>query len=50
MQLNYVRTIKQALGALVRAFIYPYKVVGVPALAQVAEHMFRFTPDFWPEL
>jgi anion-transporting ArsA/GET3 family ATPase len=51
-QLNYMRTIKQDLGGLVRAFIplYAQEVVGMPALAQVAEHMFRFVPDFWPEL
>jgi len=51
-QLNYMRTIKHDLGELVRAFIplYPHEVVGMPALEEVAEHMFQFVPDSWQEL
>jgi len=51
-QLNYMRTIKQDLGELVRAFIplYPQEVVGMDSLARVAEDMFQFTPDFWQAL
>jgi arsenite-transporting ATPase len=51
-QLNYMRTIKQDLGDLVRAFIplYPQEVVGIQSLAQVADDMFQFVPEAWREL
>ena len=51
-QLNYMRTIKQELGDLVRAFIplYPQEVVGIQSLAQVADDMFQFVPEAWREL
>ena len=51
-QLNYMRTIKQDLGHLVRAFIplYPQEVVGRQSLAQVADDMFQFVPDSWQAL
>ena len=51
-QLTYMRTIKQDLGDLVRAFIplYPQEVVGMDSLAQVAADMFHFSPDFWQRL
>jgi len=51
-QLGYMHTIKQDLGDLVRAFVplYPHEVVGMPTVAKVAEDLFHFAPDFWPEL
>jgi len=51
-QLNYLRTIKQDLGALVRGFVplYPQEVVGMGSLAQVAEDLFQFVPSTWHEL
>jgi arsenite-transporting ATPase len=51
-QLRYMRTIKQDLGELVRAFVplYPHEVVGLPTVAKVAEDLWHFAPDVWPEL
>ncbi|MFQ6058192.1 MAG: ArsA family ATPase [Anaerolineae bacterium] len=51
-QLGYMRTIKEDLGDLVRSFIplYPRELVSLEMVAEAAEDMFSYVPEFWGEL
>ena len=51
-QLGYMRTIKQDLGELTRAFIplYPQEVASLDTVARVSEDLFQYIPAFWEEL
>jgi len=51
-QIGYMRTIKQDLGELTRAFIplYPQEVASLDTVAKVSEDLFQYIPAFWEEL
>jgi len=51
-QLGYMRTIRQDLNELVRAFIplYPQEVASLDTVARVSEDLFQYVPAFWEEL
>lgn len=51
-QLGYMKTIKNDLGDLVRAFcpLYMKEVVGLEMVDRVTHDLFRYVPEFWSEL